>query len=518
MPTSLSDSLNINLKTLRVLVILLLSPLTFYAQQLTGLWTGSLTNDSNTVRRDQSFEIALTEYRGKVYGYSRMTFFVHDTLYYILKRVKGVIDGDVCEVKDDEIISNNFPRKPEKGVKLISTFRRNKQDSIWFLDGDWKTSEAKRHGYYSISGKISLKQEPDLEMSKILPHLEELNLANDVAFYTESKKTSERTVKSELVIADKKTGPAIDPGQKTTNDIIASSTPATQFVKVTTIPTSIKEETKEADKDKSIPVAVNTNTTKSSEIKTETKEKIATDNNKTEAGSLAVNTKPAIIADKNIKTKEIIIDDYGNEKSATMTVFSKPKEEPKGITSVPEKNKTAQQVANNKQEIVSAKPENRKPEAVNNNQLPEKKEVITPAVQVVTKTVVKKQPASSDSPAALVDERKSEFAQEVLFKSDSLELSLYDNGEIDGDTVSVLLNGEVILAKQGLKASAIKKTIYIPQNNTDSLVLVLYAENLGKYPPNTGLLIVHDGDDVYQVRFSADLQKNAGVIFRKKKN
>ena len=52
--------------------------------------------------------------------------------------------------------------------------------------------------------------------------------------------------------------------------------------------------------------------------------------------------------------------------------------------------------------------------------------------------------------------------QVVIFKSDSLELALYDNGEVDGDTVSVLLNGEIILAKQGLKASAIKKTIYIP--------------------------------------------------------
>jgi hypothetical protein len=51
----------------------------------------------------------------------------------------------------------------------------------------------------------------------------------------------------------------------------------------------------------------------------------------------------------------------------------------------------------------------------------------------------------------------------------------------------------------------------------DSIILVLYAENLGKYPPNTGLLVIHDGDDVYQVRFSADLQTNAAVILRRKK-
>ncbi len=104
----------------------------------------------------------------------------------------------------------------------------------------------------------------------------------------------------------------------------------------------------------------------------------------------------------------------------------------------------------------------------------------------------------------------------VEFKSDSLELRLYDNGEIDGDTVSVLLNGDIILAKQGLKAAAIKKTIYIAPG-TNEVSLVLYAENLGKYAPNTGLLVVYDGEDMYQVRFSADLQQNAAVVFRRKK-
>jgi hypothetical protein len=78
------------------------------------------------------------------------------------------------------------------------------------------------------------------------------------------------------------------------------------------------------------------------------------------------------------------------------------------------------------------------------------------------------------------------------------------------------MNGEVILAKQGLKAVAIKKTIYITPGKDDEFTMVLYAENLGKYPPNTGLLVVHDGDDVYNVRFSADFQKNAGIIFKRK--
>jgi hypothetical protein len=48
--------------------------------------------------------------------------------------------------------------------------------------------------------------------------------------------------------------------------------------------------------------------------------------------------------------------------------------------------------------------------------------------------------------------------------------------------------------------------------------LVLFAENLGTIPPNTGLLTIRDGDDIYQVRFSADLQKNATIVLRRKKD
>ena len=93
---------------------------------------------------------------------------------------------------------------------------------------------------------------------------------------------------------------------------------------------------------------------------------------------------------------------------------------------------------------------------------------------------------------------------------------MYDNGIVDGDTVSVYMNGENIISRQRLKEVATKKTIYISPN-MDSVELVLFADNLGSIPPNTGLLTVRDGDDVYQVRFSADLQTNASIILRRKK-
>jgi hypothetical protein len=135
-----------------------------------------------------------------------------------------------------------------------------------------------------------------------------------------------------------------------------------------------------------------------------------------------------------------------------------------------------------------------------------KKEVVT--VPVKEKEIVIKSPTE-------VVKRETEVIRTVLFKSDSLVISLYDNGEIDGDTVSLVLNGNVILSKQGLTDKAIRKTIAASQIG-DSSKLVLYAENLGRIPPNSGLLILQDGNERYQIRFSGDLQKNSAVILRRK--
>jgi hypothetical protein len=77
------------------------------------------------------------------------------------------------------------------------------------------------------------------------------------------------------------------------------------------------------------------------------------------------------------------------------------------------------------------------------------------------------------------------------------------------------MNGNVIFSRQGLSTRANTKTIKIsPQ--TDSVKLVMYAENLGEIPPNTGLLVVMDGEKRYDVRFTADLKSNAAIVLRRR--
>ncbi|MBL0254919.1 MAG: hypothetical protein IPQ27_08090 [Chitinophagaceae bacterium] len=116
-----------------------------------------------------------------------------------------------------------------------------------------------------------------------------------------------------------------------------------------------------------------------------------------------------------------------------------------------------------------------------------------------------------------LSKRKIETIDELVIESDSLQISLYDNGEVDGDTVSIILNGQAIVSRQGLSASAFRKTIYITPELGDSIQLVMYAENLGSLPPNSGLLIVDYDNRRKEIRFSGDLSKNAAITLKRKK-
>jgi hypothetical protein len=119
--------------------------------------------------------------------------------------------------------------------------------------------------------------------------------------------------------------------------------------------------------------------------------------------------------------------------------------------------------------------------------------------------------------AAELASRKTEIIRNIFFQSDSLILSLYDNGQVDGDTVSVVINDRIIIARQGLNTKAVTTTVYTAAGSGDSLRLIMYAENLGSIPPNTGLLILQDGNDRYEIRFEGDYQKNSAIILRRKR-
>ncbi len=96
--------------------------------------------------------------------------------------------------------------------------------------------------------------------------------------------------------------------------------------------------------------------------------------------------------------------------------------------------------------------------------------------------------------------------------TDTANVALYDNGEIDGDSVSLYMNNELILQHYKLTAQAKVLSVAIDKSLPVNR-LVLFAENLGKLPPNTALMEVTVHGKTYALFLSTDYKKNASVEF-----
>ncbi len=113
--------------------------------------------------------------------------------------------------------------------------------------------------------------------------------------------------------------------------------------------------------------------------------------------------------------------------------------------------------------------------------------------------------------------RKAVLNQEYEVESDSVRLSFYDNGEIDGDSISVFVNNQLVLSHQGLEAKAFN--LYLHLDSTREVnEISMFAENLGKIPPNTALMVVTDGTHRYEVFMSSSMTENATIKLRRKRS
>ncbi|RYY39790.1 MAG: hypothetical protein EOO08_08955 [Chitinophagaceae bacterium] len=281
------------------------------AQDMSGLYVGSLYND--TTKLTQQYELAITQDGDKVRGHAYTTFTLDNRFYFGFRKVRGRVKDDKLFIEEDDLIENNFPSPPAKGIRRLSVFPINGQG--FTLVGRWETNRTRK--WAPVTGTISLLKRGDSTSSALVARMREAKLI------------------------------------------------------------------------------------------------------------------PA---------------------------------QPAPVAAVP---------------------------------------------------VPKKTDPVSQRPATLsFAERQIYTVQTVTVASDSIQIALYDNGLVDGDSVSVVLNGEPLLRNVKLSEQAVRHTIKLPAGNDYELVLM--AENLGTLPPNTGLLVVTDGAERYNVYFSADLNTNARIIIKRK--
>ncbi len=100
-------------------------------------------------------------------------------------------------------------------------------------------------------------------------------------------------------------------------------------------------------------------------------------------------------------------------------------------------------------------------------------------------------------------------------ESDTLNIEVYDNGEIDGDIISVFFNKQLILSNQKLTHKSIRITLPLDFTKPFNEVS-MFAENLGLIPPNTALMIIRDGKNKYEVKITSNLEKTATIRIDRK--
>lgn len=111
----------------------------------------------------------------------------------------------------------------------------------------------------------------------------------------------------------------------------------------------------------------------------------------------------------------------------------------------------------------------------------------------------------------LLKQRANPIIKHIETGPGEILLALYDNGEIDGDTVSVYHNNALIVAGQRLSQTPVSFRIQVDKAQPHH-ELVMIANNLGSIPPNTSLMIVTTKDKRYEVFVSTTAEQNAKVV------
>lgn len=110
-------------------------------------------------------------------------------------------------------------------------------------------------------------------------------------------------------------------------------------------------------------------------------------------------------------------------------------------------------------------------------------------------------------------ERAFDLSPIIDVDADSLKVSLYDNGDVDNDSISLFYNRKLVATNQLLSAQALTFTLPLGDNVNE---ISMFAENLGKIPPNTALAIIYAGEQRFELNLVSTYNKNATIRFRRK--
>ena len=156
---------------------ILFSPFIVFSQDISGLWKGTIFNDST--KQSLPYEVYITKEGGKLSGYSHTWFVISGQKCYGIKKVKVRIakDGKVI-IQDDALLVNNYPVL-DKNVYQLNVLDLQQSGEEAVLNGPFATNRSKQYG--ELTGHINIKKVSTTTESALMQYLQRNAGENGIA-------------------------------------------------------------------------------------------------------------------------------------------------------------------------------------------------------------------------------------------------------------------------------------------------------------------------------------------------
>ncbi|MEO7308362.1 MAG: hypothetical protein ABIR78_13505 [Ferruginibacter sp.] len=157
------------MKNFTLLMVVLCSPIFAFCQDITGLWKGTIFNDST--KQTLQYEIVISKEKGKLTGYSHTSYVINEKKYYGIKKmnIRVAKDGKII-MQDVKQVENNYPVTPNKNVIQLNVLDLANSGADASLDGLFVTNRSK--DFLALSGHINIKKVNALSPSDLVQYLQ----------------------------------------------------------------------------------------------------------------------------------------------------------------------------------------------------------------------------------------------------------------------------------------------------------------------------------------------------------
>ena len=149
------------------ILVALCFPMMAFCQDITGLWKGTMYNDST--QKALPYELYVVKENGKYTGYTHSWFLVNGQQYYGIKKVKIRIakDGKIV-IQDATLIQNNYPVAPDN-VSQLNVLDLASSGTEATMDGPFVTNRTRT--YTELTGRINIKKASTVTDSALMEYL-----------------------------------------------------------------------------------------------------------------------------------------------------------------------------------------------------------------------------------------------------------------------------------------------------------------------------------------------------------